>query len=142
MYSNHNDTDSTSGPIVLFDGVCNLCNGWIRFILKREKNQSYRFASLQSETAKKLLHKNYSSQNLSSIILIDNGTVYQKSDAILRICRNLNYPWNMISILLIVPVVLRNLAYDFIAINRYRWFGKQQQCEVLSPEQKFRFLDL
>ncbi len=140
--SNMDNMDTTSRPIILFDGICNLCNGWVRFILKNEKNQLYHFASLQSEIAEKLLHRNNTSQKLSSIVFIENDTLYQKSDAVLRICRNLNYPWSIISVLLIVPTVLRNLAYDFVAINRYRWFGKQQQCELLSPEQKFRFLDL
>ncbi len=140
--SNKDSMEGTSKPVVLFDGVCNLCNGWIRFILKREKNKRYSFASLQSETAEKLLANSNVAQDLSSIILIEDGNVYQKSDAVLRICRNLNFPWRMATVFLMVPKTLRDHIYDFVAANRYKWFGIQQQCELLQPDQKVRFLDL
>lgn len=131
----------TSRPIILFDGVCNLCNGWIRFILKREKNQLYRFASLQSDVGKKLLNDHNISKNLTSIVLIAEGNAYQKSDAVLRICANLNYPWYLGRWLLTMPKTLRDRIYDFVATNRYKWFGRQQQCALMQADQKLRFLD-
>ncbi len=135
-------TKTSSKPIVLFDGVCNLCNGWVKFILKTEKNQVYQFASLQSEAAQKLLGKSkVMDQNLFSIILIENDIIYQKSDAILRICSTLRTPWSLSTMLFIIPRVLRNLIYDFVAANRYRWYGKQQQCELLQSDQRIRFID-
>ncbi len=141
-YVSHSETKETStNSIILFDGVCNLCNGWVRFILNHEKDPLYHFASLQSKTAKKLLGTTLP-QNLSSIVLIEDNSVYQKSDAVLRICKNLRVPWSFASILFIVPRALRNLVYDCIATNRYRWFGKQKQCELLLPDQRIRFLDV
>ncbi|MBW1299055.1 DUF393 domain-containing protein [Aquimarina litoralis] len=127
--------------IILFDGVCNLCNSWVQFILKREKNKHYHFASLQSETAKVLLKEYSISLDLSSIILVEDGIIYQKSDAILRICENLRYPWYLIRWCLIIPKVFRDRIYDFVASNRYMWFGKKQQCDLLDTDQRARFLD-
>ncbi|WP_299212297.1 DCC1-like thiol-disulfide oxidoreductase family protein [uncultured Aquimarina sp.] len=140
-FSKKDHLKTTSGSIILFDGVCNLCNGWIQFILKREKNQHYHFASLQSETAESLLADSHISQDLSSIVLIEDGIIYQKSDAVLRICRNLKYPWYLGHWWLITPKVFRDRIYDFIAANRYNWFGKQQQCGLLNADQRVRFLD-
>ncbi len=140
---NNELSETASKPIVLFDGICNLCNGWIQFILKRERNELYRFASLQSSTAEKLLVNSKIPQDLlSSIILIEDSTIYTKSDAVLRICRNLNYPWRLATVLLIVPKWIRDRMYDVIAANRYKWFGKQQQCELVRADQKIRFLDV
>lgn len=129
-------------PVILFDGVCNLCNGWIRFILKREKNQWYNFASLQSETGKKMLGEHHIPKEMSSIILIEGDKVYEKSDAVLRICRNLTYPWYLGRWLWVVPKALRDRIYDFVAANRYKWFGKQEQCGLIETDQRIRFLDL
>ncbi|MEW7292147.1 DCC1-like thiol-disulfide oxidoreductase family protein [Aquimarina sp. 2304DJ70-9] len=132
----------TPKPIILFDGVCNLCNGWIQFILKRERNPLYLFASLQSESARIALgNKHYVLQDLSSIVLIENGVVYQKSDAILRICSDLKYPWSLAKGLLIIPRFFRDHIYTIIAANRYKWFGKKNQCVLLQPDQRYRFLD-
>ncbi len=134
---------ASSNPIILFDGICNLCNGWVRFILRREKSECYLFASLQSPIAYTLLENGNVPQDLlSSIILIEDGVIYKKSDAVLRICKNLNYPWRLATILLIAPKWIRDRMYDVIAANRYKWFGKQQQCGLLQPDQKVRFLDL
>ncbi|WP_235010878.1 DCC1-like thiol-disulfide oxidoreductase family protein [Aquimarina sp. AU119] len=141
-YAKKETNNGVSKPVILFDGVCNLCNGWVKFILKREKNQQYLFASLQSETANKLLVDNNIPQNLSSIILIENNTIYHKSDAVLRICRNLNSPWHLGSFFGVIPKILRDFIYDIIAANRYRWFGKQQKCELPQTDQKMRFLEL
>ncbi|GAA4271572.1 DCC1-like thiol-disulfide oxidoreductase family protein [Aquimarina gracilis] len=132
---------TSPNSIVLFDGVCNLCNSWVKFIIKREKNELFQFASLQSKTAQELIGDTIP-QNLSSIILIEDNIVYQKSDAVLRICRNLRTPWNWASILITIPRIIRNSIYDFVAKHRYRWFGKQQQCELMLPEQRIRFLEL
>ncbi|MGB5820172.1 MAG: DCC1-like thiol-disulfide oxidoreductase family protein [Saonia sp.] len=134
--------ENTTKPVILFDGVCNLCNQWVRFILKREKNELYRFASLQSETGIQLLKDHNISKGLLSIILIEEGKVYQKSDAVLRICSNLKAPWFLGRYLRVIPKALRDKIYDFVAANRYKWFGKQQQCDYITAHQRVRFLDL
>ncbi len=132
---------STDTSVVLFDGVCSMCNSWVRFILKREKYAMYQFASLQSETGKRLLEAYGLSEQLSSIVLIHNGKVYQKSDAVLQICKNLKKPWSWSKMLWVVPKMLRDRVYDYAAANRYNWFGKQEQCELPDAPVRIRFLD-
>ncbi|WP_226294363.1 DCC1-like thiol-disulfide oxidoreductase family protein [Aquimarina algicola] len=136
-----NTIDTITKPVVLFDGVCNLCNGWVQFILKREKDQRYQFASLQSDIGQRLLAQYSIDTNLSSIVVIEQGNVYQKSDAVLRICSHLNAPWSFLALFTIVPRFIRNKVYDVIATNRYKWFGKQQQCALLPVDKDLRFLD-
>lgn len=102
----------------------------------------YHFASLQSETAKKLLGNHKISQDFSSIALIEDGKVYQKSEAVLRICKNLKKPCYIGSWLLIIPISIRDWVYDFVAANRYKWFGKRDYCELINTNQKIRFLDI
>ncbi|MBQ0735560.1 DCC1-like thiol-disulfide oxidoreductase family protein [Aquimarina celericrescens] len=131
-----------SSPIILFDGVCNLCNRWIRFILNWEKNPRFLFASLQSDFARDKLKVSNVSNELSSIVFIKNGRVYQKSDAVLRIVNHLRFPWKLLSIFLILPALVRDFAYQIVASNRYKWFGKQQKCPMISRDQKMRFLGL
>ncbi len=140
--NNQSVFDNSSKPVVLFDGICNLCNGWIQFILKREQNQLFQFASLQSETVEHLLRNNNLLQNSSSILLIENGMIYKKSEAVLRICKYLRTPWRVLTVLLIIPRSFRDPIYDIVAKNRYKWFGKQQHCKLPQPDQRFRFLDL
>lgn len=129
------------GDIVLFDGVCNLCNNSVQFILKRDPEARYRFCSLQSDIGRELVGKHGLSQDLNSIVLIENDKSYTKSTAALKISRNLKGFWKLLSILLIVPKPLRDFFYDIIAGNRYRWFGKQDSCMLPSPEYKDRFID-
>lgn len=128
-------------PIILFDGVCNFCDGAVNFVLKQDKKGIFRFAPLQSEAGQKLLQQyNLSTEDFDSFVLVDNGKVYKKSSASLRVMNKLPWYWKEAQILWIVPGFLRNAIYDFIAANRYKWFGKKEQCMVPTPELRNRFL--
>jgi predicted DCC family thiol-disulfide oxidoreductase YuxK len=126
--------------IVLFDGVCNLCNSAVQFIIRRDHGSRFRFASLQSDKGRSLLADRPDLHGLDSIILIENGQYFTQSSAALRIARRLDGPWRASGILLIVPRWLRDPLYRWIARNRYRWFGKQQSCMLPTAEMKGRFL--
>ncbi|MBX9966763.1 thiol-disulfide oxidoreductase DCC family protein [Priestia aryabhattai] len=129
-------------PIILFDGVCNLCNRWVQFVIKRDPRALFRFASLQSDTAGILLRKhNYEDPPLQSVILLMNGNLYTESTAILHIVGQLRGPLQLMVCFRVVPAFIRNPLYRFIARNRYKWFGKQSSCMLPTPETKMRFLD-
>ena len=131
----------SEGPIILFDGVCNLCDHAVQFILARDRQQQFRFASLQSPAGMSLLDRfRPDAKNLSSMVLIADGVAYTKSDAALRIAARLNGPWSVLKIFLIVPRPIRNWAYDVVAKHRYRWFGKNSACMMPSPELRSRFV--
>jgi len=134
---------SPAKKIILFDGVCNLCNGAIQFIIKRDTKNLFLFTPLQSETGKKLLkERRIDPKSIDSIILIEpNVAYYIKSDAALEIIKDLKTSWRLISIFKVLPIGFRNFVYDFIAKNRYRWFGKKEQCMIPTPELKAKFLD-
>lgn len=128
--------------IILFDGVCNLCNGSVIFILQREKNPVFQFASIQSEAGKELLEscglpKDYN----QAVILIDNGRIYLGSTAALKIGQTLKFPWSFLSYAgFIIPRFIRDWAYTQIAVNRYQWFGKRDVCMLPTENLKTRFL--
>jgi len=129
--------------IILFDGICNLCNYSVSFILKKDKKKHFRFASLQSDAAKKLLlHANNKNilNNLKSIVLISNNKVYTKSTAVLKIGKYLKFPYNLSYLLLIVPRFFRDFIYDYISKNRYKWFGKNETCMMPSKEYLDKFI--
>jgi len=122
--------------VVFFDGICNLCNGWVDFLLPRLKvDSSLTFASLQGKAASELL-KN---PGLTSIVLWEDGAVFTESDAILRILGDLRRPWSWLRIFRVIPRRLRNALYRGIARRRYRWFGKRETCRVPPPEERARF---
>jgi len=123
--------------IILFDGECNLCTGSILFIIKRDPKEYFRFATLQTEIGKMILRENnINPHQVDSIILVEKGKVYYRSDAVIKISRRLKGVWSVYYIFIIIPPVIRNFFYDLVARNRYRWFGKQPKCFV--PDQKFR----
>nr|WP_259545673.1 thiol-disulfide oxidoreductase DCC family protein [Heyndrickxia oleronia] len=126
--------------IILFDGVCNFCNGSVQFIIKRDQNKYFKFASLQSEVGAKLLMEYGVNSSLDSFVLIEDGKLYTKSEAALRVCRSLNGLWKWGYAFRIIPLPIRNLIYDIIAKNRYRWFGKRDSCMIPSKEDQERFL--
>ena len=128
--------------IVLFDGVCNFCNASVRFIIKRDKKDTFRFASLESELGRKLTQeRGINTSNIDSIVLIDPGNAYYiKSTAALEICKDLSNLYPALSIFLYLPEGLRNLVYDFIAKNRYQWFGKTETCPMPNPDEQSKFL--
>lgn len=126
--------------IILFDGVCNLCNKAVQFIIRHDKNGYYSFASLQSDFAKELLSKFGNRNDLKSIVLIEGEYLFIKSTAVLKICRHLSGGWKSAQVFLLVPRFIRDAVYDIIARNRYRWFGKRKECMLPSEELKKRFL--
>lgn len=127
--------------IILFDGVCNLCNGAVQFLLKRDINEQFLFASLQSDAAKNiLLQYNVKKIKMDSIVFIEDDQVYQKSAAVLKICSYLNWPWTMISLAGILPLSFRDKTYDLIAKHRYNWFGRKDTCTIMIPKYKNRFI--
>ncbi len=127
--------------IVLFDGVCNLCNGAVNFISKHDKYNRFLFASLQSVEAQKLIQQaKKPMKELNSIVLIQHHTFYNKSSAALRIAKNLNGLYPLLYVFIIVPPFIRNLVYDWIARNRYKWFGKRETCMIPTKELQDKFL--
>ena len=129
--------------IVLFDGVCNLCNGFVRFVIARDPAARFRFASLQSETAGRLIRESGGvGVATDSIVLLedDRGHVSVRSTAALRIAKGLGLPWSLAYGLMVVPRPIRDWAYDVVARNRYQWFGKRDVCMMPTPETKSRFL--
>jgi predicted DCC family thiol-disulfide oxidoreductase YuxK len=129
-------------PVILFDGVCNFCNGAINFVLKQDKKGVFRFAPLQSEAGRRLLQQyNLPTEEFESFVLIDQGKVYKKSNAALRVMNKLPWYWKESQIFRLIPTIFRDAIYDFIARNRYKWFGKKDQCMVPTPEMRSRFLD-
>jgi predicted DCC family thiol-disulfide oxidoreductase YuxK len=135
--------DSPGQPeaVVLFDGVCNLCNSAVRFIIARDPAARFRFAPVESEAAARLLGAPAADRGLpDSIILLDRGRLYTRSRAALRICRRLRFPWPLLYGFIVVPPPMRNWLYDLVARNRYRWFGKRDACMVPTPETRARFL--
>jgi len=132
---------SAGGGVLLFDGVCNLCNAAVAFVLKRDRRRWFRFASLQSPVAARLLARHgRSAADLSSLVLIEEGEVLTRSAAALRIARRLGRGWKLLALFRVVPAPLRDAVYDGIARHRYNWFGKRASCMVPSAEWRERFL--
>jgi predicted DCC family thiol-disulfide oxidoreductase YuxK len=129
-------------PVILFDGVCNLCSSAVQFVLKRDKKNVFRFASLQSSFGQNLLKQYHlPSKGFDSFIVLERQAVYTKSTAALRVVKQLSGAWPLLYIFSIIPAFISNTVYNFIAKNRYRWFGKKETCWIASPELKNKFLD-
>jgi predicted DCC family thiol-disulfide oxidoreductase YuxK len=128
--------------LVLFDGVCNFCNFWIQFALKRDKHGKLMFGSLQGETAQHLLPQyNIDPAVLTSVIFLEDGIAYRESTAALKVCRHLDGGWKLFYVLIIIPAFIRDGIYKWIGNNRYKWFGKQESCMLPTPAQRKRFVD-
>jgi predicted DCC family thiol-disulfide oxidoreductase YuxK len=134
---------SQENPIIFFDGVCHLCSGFVRFVLKRDKNKLFRFAPLQGATALKALPPEIVLDKLlESTVVVCGSLVLRKSEGVLWVFSRLGGLWSILSFVSrIIPRFMRDLAYDFVAKNRYRWFGKYEFCEIPAPQQRERFLD-
>lgn len=129
--------------IILFDGVCNLCNGSVQFIIRNDKRNRFKFAALQSEAGQKIVQKIQEQKGNTvpeSIVLVAQGRYRFESTAVLHIARLLGFPWLLFFPLILVPPVLRNYLYRFVGKNRYRWFGQRAACMMPSPALKERFL--
>ncbi len=132
----------TKPPIILFDGVCNLCNSAVIFVIKRDRGNSIRFAPLQSEAAHQLLADyNISSPEMKSFIFIENGKAYAQSTAALKVCKHLKSLWPLLYGLIIIPSFIRDGVYKWVAENRYKWFGKKDECMMPTAELRSKFLN-
>jgi predicted DCC family thiol-disulfide oxidoreductase YuxK len=141
MGSSHSVDNAPAHDLILFDGVCNLCNGGVQFVVKRDKKEKFKFASIQSSVGQSYLRKfQLDQKGAYSIILIRGEKYLDKSSAALEITRHLPGLWPLLSVFKIVPKFIRDFIYDFIAKNRYRWFGKKDECMIPTPELKSRFL--
>ncbi len=127
--------------IILFDGVCNLCNTSINLVIRKDKKDCFRFAALQSEIGKKYISKfNINPKETDSIVLIDKDTIYIKSTAALHIAKSLSGAYPILFGFIIIPSFIRNWLYDIVAKNRYKWYGKKESCMIPTPELKAKFL--
>jgi predicted DCC family thiol-disulfide oxidoreductase YuxK len=129
-------------PIILFDGICNLCNRSVQYVIKHDPGALFKFASLQSETGQKLLLQyGLTHNNMASFVLIENNTVYTRSTAALLVAKRLDGLIKLLFLFIIVPAFIRNAVYNLIAKNRYKWFGKKDTCMVPTASLQSRFLN-
>ena len=130
-----------ASPIILFDGVCNLCEGTVQWIIEKDRAGQFRFASLQSDAAEAILEEYQEPNDLDTVILVHQGKLYRKSDAALKVLRLLGGIYGLFYGFWIVPRFIRHRVYDWVAARRYRFFGKKEACMVPTPELRSRFLD-
>ena len=127
--------------VIFFDGVCNLCNSSVNFVIDRDKNKVFRYAALQSDyAAEQLGPLGVDLSKLESIVLYKDGKVYDKSSAALNIARQLSGGWSLFYGFIVLPKFLRDFVYNIIARNRYRWFGKKNECRIPTPELRELFV--
>jgi len=128
-------------PVLLFDGVCNLCNASVQWILKRDRKGVFKFAALQSDTGQELLRQfGFSEKNFDTVVLVTDGRIFTRADAALEIVQRIGGLWSLLAVFKIIPRPIRNTIYDWVARNRYRWFGKTEECMLPRPEWKERFV--
>ncbi len=125
-------------PVIFFDGVCHVCSGLVRFVIRHDRQGLFRFAPLDSDVARARLGP--PAADADSLILIEEGRRYERSDAVIRIARRLGGPWSAAVALRLVPRAARDWAYDQFARRRYRWFGQRETCYVPTPDERTRFL--
>ncbi|MDN3666825.1 thiol-disulfide oxidoreductase DCC family protein [Algibacter miyuki] len=129
--------------LILFDGVCNLCNSSVQYVIKRDKKAQFMYAALESSVGTDILkHYNIDTTKIDSILLyIPEKGVEYKSTAALKVAVSLGFPEKLMAIFFIIPAFIRNWVYDFIAKNRYKWYGKKESCMIPTAELKSRFLE-
>ena len=133
-------SDYTSAPVVLFDGVCKLCNGSVNFIVNRDRKAKLKLAPLQSDYGRQvMLSHELNTVGMDSILLLEETRLTSKSTAIIRISKYLDGLWPLCMVFLLIPRFIRDFVYDIIANNRYRWFGKYDTCRLPDPEFEDRF---
>jgi predicted DCC family thiol-disulfide oxidoreductase YuxK len=129
--------------LIFFDGVCNLCNTTVQWIISHDPHAQFRFVALQSDKAQTIL-QHYGIQldlhQLNTILFLQNDQLFQQSSAVLHICKNMAFPWKFLAILLVIPRFIRDFCYRIVAQNRYRWFGTAESCWLPTPALKKRFL--
>ena len=126
--------------VLLFDGVCNLCNSSVDFVIRNERSSDIKFASLQSDYGVSLLQRLEVNNVPDSLVYFNGKEVFFKSEAALKVARHLKWPYRWLTILVVLPLTLRNAVYDWIARNRYKWFGKKETCRLPTAEERERFL--
>lgn len=127
--------------LLLFDGVCNLCNASVDFVIRRDSKRRFRFASLQSDVGQRILQEHgLSHTEFDSVLYLRNGVLHTKSGAALRISARLDGLWPMFAVFMVIPPFLRDAVYSWIARNRYAWFGKRETCRVPTAEERSLFL--
>jgi len=127
--------------IIVFDGVCNLCNNSVNYVIKRDNKDRFRFAAFQEEAGQRLILKyNIDISKTDSIVLIDSDKVYVRSTAVLRIAKYLGGGYPLFYVFMIIPKFVRNWVYDYVARNRYKWYGKKDSCMIPTPELRSKFL--
>ncbi|MGI8950129.1 MAG: thiol-disulfide oxidoreductase DCC family protein [Chitinophagaceae bacterium] len=136
------DLADIKNPVILFDGVCNLCNNSVQFIIKHDPEKKFRFASLQSEFGQKVLQQfNLNANDFNSFVLLEDGKIYTKSTGALKVAKQLKGAWALLSGFTIIPRFIRDGVYNLIAKNRYKWFGKKNECWIPTPELKNLFIN-
>ncbi len=129
-------------PIIFFDGLCNLCVGSVQFIIKRDQQKQFRFASLQSTFGENILQQfELNENNINSFILLEDGKIFTQSTAALKVCRQLSGAWKLLYGFIILPAFIRDYFYSIIANNRYKWFGKKETCWLPTEELKHLFIE-
>ena len=133
--------DNSKTHIIIFDGICNLCNRFVNFVIKKDKKKQFYFTPLQSEIGIKYLKKfHLLESDINSIIYVQGEQFWIKSSAVLHIVKSLKRPWSCLYFFIFLPRAIRDKTYDLIAKNRYRWFGKKDTCRIPTPEERKRFL--
>jgi predicted DCC family thiol-disulfide oxidoreductase YuxK len=130
-----------SRPVIVFDGVCVLCNGWVRFLLRHERKKRYRFAAMQTESGRALLAANgLDPDDPASFLLVENGKAWRETDAIMHVIASLGGFWKVAVVARALPRPLRDWLYRVVARNRYRWFGRHDACLLAPAGHEDRFL--
>ncbi len=136
------DLNTIQQPVILFDGVCNLCSSVVQFVIKRDRKNQFKFASLQSTFGQSVLRKfNLPTNTFNSFVLYKKRKAYTRSTGALLVAKELSGLWPTLYLFIIVPAFIRNAVYDFIGKNRYKWFGKKEACWLPSPQLRSRFID-
>ena len=142
LLSNNFSRLSINNDVILFDGVCNLCSSTVQFVIRHDKKNRYKFASLQSGYGQRLMQQfNLPVDELNSFILFENGSIYAKSTGALKVARHLNGAWPLLYGFLIIPKFIRDAVYSYVARHRYKWFGRKDACWVPTPALKEKFID-
>jgi len=127
--------------VIVFDGVCKFCNAFVNFVIARDKKQKFKFGTLQSEPGQQILDElGFSKEDLKTIFFLHRGQVFTKSTAALKIAGKLDGLWPLLSVLLVIPRLIRDICYDYIARNRYKWLGKSETCRVPTAADRHRFV--
>jgi predicted DCC family thiol-disulfide oxidoreductase YuxK len=131
-----------SHALILFDGVCNLCNGFVQFVIAHDRRGRFQFAALQSTAGQRTLAEHGATPPLpDSVVLLEDGRLFTRSTAALRIARHLTFPWSLAGLLVMVPRPIRDWIYDCVARRRYQWFGRRDRCMIPTPALRSRFIE-